>query len=385
MSPRHAGTRFSIYYDASTTEAFCLTFDGTKWTGPAGITAPGSASGTVKCLYDGDVKVASSVTYTYSGSTLSFNINSWTFLTEIQVVVSGITYDNTKTYTLACDHLKPCTGYTVNSDGIAAQKGSAGTAVTGIANTDGVAFVFATSDIYGSAADYKFTFNNAGSTLTYTASSKNLTSNASSIKGFKIASSKFSAALTGTAKAKLDGTNEVDVTWVQLWKGGPKWATINVGVTSTTATGDAAYGGLYRWGGSNNMRSNTSASDDHNTGTSTLSGTDDTATKLWGSNWRMPTQAELQDLINKCTWSSFSSGYTLTGKDGYSSNSIFLPAAGYFNYNNKTVNNAGSNGNYWSSAPNGSNNAYNLNFNSGNHNMNNNNRNYGFCVRAVLE
>ena len=63
---------------------------------------------------------------------------------------------------------------------------------------------------------------------------------------------------------------------------------------------------------------------------------------------------------------------------------LFLPAAGYFNYNNKTVNNAGSNGNYWSSTENGSDNAYNLNFNSGNQNVNNNNRKYGYSVRAVL-
>ena len=61
---------------------------------------------------------------------------------------------------------------------------------------------------------------------------------------------------------------------------------------------------------------------------------------------------------------------------------IFLPAAGYFN--GSSLNNVGSNGNYWSSTANGSNNAYNLNFNSGNQNVNNNNRNNGYSVRAVL-
>ena len=69
---------------------------------------------------------------------------------------------------------------------------------------------------------------------------------------------------------------------------------------------------------------------------------------------------------------------------GPSKGVLFLPAAGYFNYNNKKVNNAGTNGNYWSSTPNGSNNAYNLNFNSGNQNVNNNNRKNGYSVRAVL-
>ena len=62
-----------------------------------------------------------------------------------------------------------------------------------------------------------------------------------------------------------------------------------------------------------------------------------------------------------------------------------LPAAG--NRNSSSLNNAGSNGNYWSSTPNSSNtnNAYNLNFNSGNVNRNNNNRYNGQSVRPVSE
>lgn len=65
---------------------------------------------------------------------------------------------------------------------------------------------------------------------------------------------------------------------------------------------------------------------------------------------------------------------------------VFLPAAG--NRNGSTVNNAGTNGNYWSSSPNASNvnNAYNVNFNSGNLNpANNNNRNNGHSVRLVRQ
>lgn len=59
-----------------------------------------------------------------------------------------------------------------------------------------------------------------------------------------------------------------------------------------------------------------------------------------------------------------------------------LPAAGNRNCNGN-VNNVGSNGNYWSSTPNGSENAWNLNFNSGEVNMNNNNRCNGQSVRLV--
>ena len=72
-------------------------------------------------------------------------------------------------------------------------------------------------------------------------------------------------------------------------------------------------------------------------------------------------------------------------------NDFFMPkaekgrrvAAGY--RNGSSLNNAGENGNYWSSSLNtsNSNNANNLNFNSGNHNVNNNNRNNGQSVRSV--
>ena len=63
---------------------------------------------------------------------------------------------------------------------------------------------------------------------------------------------------------------------------------------------------------------------------------------------------------------------------------FFLPAAGW--RNDTSLNNAGSNGNYWSSSLNesNSNNARNLNFNSDNHNTNNNNRYNGYSVRPVF-
>lgn len=63
---------------------------------------------------------------------------------------------------------------------------------------------------------------------------------------------------------------------------------------------------------------------------------------------------------------------------------VFFPASGY--RNNDNLNNHGSNGNYWSSSLNTSNenNARNLNFNSGNVNTSNNNNRYnGFPVRPV--
>ena len=63
---------------------------------------------------------------------------------------------------------------------------------------------------------------------------------------------------------------------------------------------------------------------------------------------------------------------------------LFLPAAG--NRNGTSLNNAGSNGNYWSSSLNSSNpnDAYNMFFNSGDVGpQSNGNRYYGFTVRPV--
>ena len=60
----------------------------------------------------------------------------------------------------------------------------------------------------------------------------------------------------------------------------------------------------------------------------------------------------------------------------------FLPAAG--NRNGLSINNVGSNGNYWSTTSQSATNAYNVNFNADNFNsQNNNNRYNGFSVRLA--
>ena len=183
--------------------------------------------------------------------------------------------------------------------------------------------------------------------------------------------------------ATADGVGYVK--WVQLWAGGPKFAEFNVGATLATE-----YGGYYTWGGTY-KNGKDDWTDDHNTantGSGNLSGTDDTATKLWGSNWRMPTTAELQALLANCTveWTTVGgvSGRKFTGRGAYSSNSVFLPAAGY-SFNGYVLN-QGSYGNYWSSTPNGSSGACILDFGSVDQNVKNdyNRRNIGYSVRAVL-
>ena len=76
----------------------------------------------------------------------------------------------------------------------------------------------------------------------------------------------------------------------------------------------------------------------YNTSTNILLPTRDAAFVNWGGNWRMPTETEMRELIDNCTWTwqadynnSGKNGYLVTStKFGYTDRSIFLPAAGCF-------------------------------------------------------
>ena len=176
---------------------------------------------------------------------------------------------------------------------------------------------------------------------------------------------------------------------------GLKWATCNVG-----ATKPEEYGNYYIWGetatkseyaDSNSLTYELSISELQAQGiidgNSNLTPQYDAATADWGGDWRMPTKAEQQELINNCTWEwttqNSVNGYKLTGPNG---NSIFLPAAGYRGV--YSLYNVGSEGCYWSSTLNDYdiNNAYFLYFDSSGQSMYGSGyRNYGHSVRLVAE
>lgn len=80
---------------------------------------------------------------------------------------------------------------------------------------------------------------------------------------------------------------------------------------------------------------------------------DDPATVKLNSMWRMPTASECQELLNNCEWEWTNEdgvdGYLVTSKvEGYTGNSIFLPAAGRIN--DEEVEEYGTRGYYWSSS-----------------------------------
>jgi len=96
-----------------------------------------------------------------------------------------------------------------------------------------------------------------------------------------------------------------------------KWASCNIGATTPSGSG-----GFYAWGEveekATYSKSNYS------------SGSVDIATAKWGAPWRMPTLAEWEELLERCTWKIVSKGgiygCEFTGPNG---NTIFLPAAGW--------------------------------------------------------
>lgn len=106
---------------------------------------------------------------------------------------------------------------------------------------------------------------------------------------------------TGTAKAKINGS-DVDVKWVQLWEGGPKFADRNVAGTMTFAE-------------------------------ATKEGSD----YVWGANWRTPSKDEMNELLRavdsnstkiKCEYVNDGGNYVFkfTGLETYyTENTLILP------------------------------------------------------------
>ena len=156
--------------------------------------------------------------------------------------------------------------------------------------------------------------------------------------------------------------------WVDLGLS-VKWATCNVGASKPEEYGDYfAWGetqpkyyyewSTYKWcNGSYNTLTKYCTDNyvDHGTvdNKTTLDLSDDAARANWGGSWRMPTDAELTELREQCTWTWTTQngvyGYKVTSnKSGYTNKSIFLPAAGY--REDSTLRSAGSYGDYWSSS-----------------------------------
>ena len=120
-----------------------------------------------------------------------------------------------------------------------------------------------------------------------------------------------------------------------------------------------------------------------------LDSEDDTATQIMGSDWRMPTQTEIQELLENTEneWVEDYKGSGVNGRKFISKNngnSIFIPVAGI--YRDGSVDYIGSSGGIWSSSlkddyPNL---AWYLYFNSGDCYIYGSRRCIGRSVRGVM-
>lgn len=184
-----------------------------------------------------------------------------------------------------------------------------------------------------------------------------------------------------------------------------KWATCNIG-----ATQPEEYGNYFAWGevrvkndfywstykhcinDYNKLIKYCSKSSYGNEGFTDdkiiLDQIDDAATIVWNTHWRMPTNEEFTELLEKCTWEWTTqngvNGYRVTSNvEGYTDCSIFLPAAGIMFGSNLSY--VGTEGVYWSSllyvkTPSY---AYNLYFMSNKLSITSNYRYIGYSIRPV--
>ena len=157
-----------------------------------------------------------------------------------------------------------------------------------------------------------------------------------------------------------------------------KWATCNVG-----ATKPEDYGDYFAWGETEPKTSYSESNYSYTDNPTTLPLSADAAhVNFWGS-WRMPTDAEMTELREQCTWTWTwtTYGYKVTSKKN--GNSIFLPAAGY-RYDSSLYS-AGRDGYYWSSSLDTgiAGYAWGVYFSSSYVDRNSSGRYYGFSVRPV--
>ena len=182
--------------------------------------------------------------------------------------------------------------------------------------------------------------------------------------------------------------NPIEYEYVDLGlPSGLKWATHNIGATSPEE-----YGNYYAWGEVYTKETYSGANSlTYNQGMLDISGTEyDAATFNWSGNWRMPTNNEMQELIDNCIWKWTTqngvNGYKVTSK--INDNYIFMPAAGTRSY--ESLINKNNNGYYWSSVPNSNNGSAScLNFRYGRYSMDwdysYNYRYYGSSIRPVMD
>lgn len=108
-----------------------------------------------------------------------------------------------------------------------------------------------------------------------------------------------------------------------------KWARHNIGATEKTDSGNH-----YAWGSvqtsdiynQDSYEWYDASTSEYKIPATNIAGTKyDVATQTLGGKWRIPTEDEFNELINKCTWVATDDGFRIIGTNG---NEIFLPFTG---------------------------------------------------------
>lgn len=197
-----SGDKINVWYDLNVSEDpdLVIVYDGKDWIIDESATLSGKlpdAEGKIKYLFEGynDLSSYSSynwgmqtfrgtanlvfaqdyykpVYYTYSGNVLKFEISNWVPMSGIQVVVTGIAPED---YQLKCDRLQMFSEINIYPEETALTNVGYDEYTDGVANEDGTAFYFSTTDSAGTAADYTFTIKNSiGFEYSYTVTGKTI-------------------------------------------------------------------------------------------------------------------------------------------------------------------------------------------------------------------
>lgn len=234
------GDKIYVYFNGDITfnaPQLTLTYNGADWEASFGSTFDESklgASGNFAVFYDKFVDITefdsngslgalyksrmihrnglelyeNYLSYTFSDNVINLDINNWTYLTSVQVVVDGIDSDKAGNYALMCNYLYHQTP-SLKSGQISYGTGSVDQFMLGYPNADGAAFYF--GQPFGSVTDkYKFTLLDITTGETYewmTEDKKSLRTNRNKLTAIKIDASKFLGELPeGYENLSAEGT-----------------------------------------------------------------------------------------------------------------------------------------------------------------------------------
>lgn len=407
-------------------------YDGGEWFHPANV-KPAIAN--YSTVYNSPmVAYAQGLSYSYSAGTITANLDNWNFNTKFKVLlkndnsqlihsaekyylqVKNITtgeYAGTKGAFIVMSH----SNYPTISDGSSNYYGFA----AGVQEADGIAFYY--TGLSASSADIQFTlYNGQDATIaTYTATGKNVECDGTKCTNVAINYSKFT-----TLSSALSGSFSVSKTQKVHFSHGNLRYTVSSGVWDfypnqydCASTYESNVISLFNWGynATQSIIPDGSFTNNVNLAIGNLVSEQDWGYHVGEQNtWRTLTTKEWQYLFNDASREGlYAYGVTVAGKanctvlypDGFSGTKVSngdltsydtaseweaaqnegvvcLPAVG--SRSGASVSNVGVLGNYWSSTPYDSNNAYIVYFSSSNLLPGSNNkRDYGYAVRLVTD